>query len=536
LSTEAVKTPRAIRLGQLAAAMWLAATAYAYLGLVRYQPRRIVADPIEAFFFEAGDTSPQISYLVFLFFIYNRRHALRRAAAEPGLPLAGSAVLLLGVLDYAWGSYVAQIDLLLDAFVLCSVGGALLLGGRRLLGQLAVPLLYLWLARPIPPALALVIHDALIELAGTATYGLVALIDLPHMRTGNLIHFDGRWFHIIDSCSGFRITHTMITSALIYAEIFGLASRRRWLLVAAAIPIGIVVNTGRIVGIILNPWSEGQLVHSTQGLVMLVIGVLMLPLVDRIHVRWWSAKSEAAESELEPGADVDTESPSWSELLNGPRKLPALIAVSLGAIATAALSAAPLQGEKPKPDRWRAYALERYIVGWQMMTVEMMPREHLGVAGFDDFHHVVWQRDEDEVRVLLAVTDRSSRHHSGLTPKLRVPGEGWEIRDKSTVELPWPGQVERLVVGRGHERRLAYFWRYGELPVVVEALRWAIAYDLAPWRTPGSALIVRLDTPIGDHGEAGAERVLEAFLETLEPAILSIEPAGPERTSGTQND
>jgi exosortase/archaeosortase family protein len=393
-----------------------------------------------------------------------------------------------------------------------------------------VPLLYLWLARPISPAFALVIHDALIELTGTLTYGLIALIDLPHLRSGNLIHFDGRWFHIIDSCSGFRITHTMITSALIYGEVFGLAGRRRWLLVAAAIPIGIVVNTGRIVGIILNPWSEGQLVHSTQGLLMLVIGVLMLPIVDWIHVRWSATRSGPSERDPEPDGD----SPSWSELLTLPRKLPALVAISLGAVVTAALAAAPMRGEKPKTDLWRAHALERYIDGWQM-RVEMMPREHLGVAGFDDFHHVVWRRDQDEVRALLAVTDRSNRHHSGLTPKLRVPAEGWEIREQSWVRLPWPGEVERLVVQRGHERRLAYFWREGELPIVVEALRWAVAYDLAPWRTPSSSLIVRLDTPIGDQGEAAAERVLGAFLESLEPAARKIAPAGPQRASGTPN-
>jgi len=126
--------------------------------------------------------------------------------------------------------------------------------------------------------------------------------------------------------------------------------------------------------------------------------------------------------------------------------------------------------------------------------------------------------------MLAGVTDRRQRHQSGLTPKARVPGEGWQIRESAEIALPWPGLVERLVVERGTRRRLAYFWRIGEAPLAIEVARWYSAFDLAPWRRPSSVLTLRIDTPITAGDQQAADLRLQSFLRALEPAVRAIEP------------
>ena len=73
------------------------------------------------------------------------------------------------------------------------------------------------------------------------------------------------------TCSGLRSMQTLAWASLLHAELMQLDPRRAFLLLAAAPVVAFAVNGLRVITIILNPTSEVIGVHTTQGIVALVI-------------------------------------------------------------------------------------------------------------------------------------------------------------------------------------------------------------------------------------------------------------------------
>ncbi len=54
------------------------ASLFAYRSALFFQPKLEVPDSVEAWFFQAGDTSPQLAYILFAWMAWNRRLLLLR--------------------------------------------------------------------------------------------------------------------------------------------------------------------------------------------------------------------------------------------------------------------------------------------------------------------------------------------------------------------------------------------------------------------------------------------------------------------------
>lgn len=109
-----------------------------------------------------------------------------------------------------------------------------------------------------------------------------------------------------------------------------------------------------------------------------------------------------------------------------------------------------------------------------------------------------------------------------------LPGSGWDIIDSRLVELDMPGlprapaAVRRLVIARGSDRQLTYYWYQSRGRVVSEDWKKIlyVGFDRAfRNRTDGS--LVRFTVPILRNDEAAAE----ASFYSLAPKILKLLPA-----------
>ena len=105
-----------------------------------------------------------------------------------------------------------------------------------------------------------------------------------------------------------------------------------------------------------------------------------------------------------------------------------------------------------------------------------------------------------------------------------LPGSGWDIIDSRLVEIDFPGlpqapaTVRRLVVARGGDRQLTYYWYQSRGRVVSEDWKKIVYVGLdraVRSRTDGS--LVRFTVPILRTGEATAET---SFYE-LAPRIMA---------------
>jgi EpsI family protein len=109
-----------------------------------------------------------------------------------------------------------------------------------------------------------------------------------------------------------------------------------------------------------------------------------------------------------------------------------------------------------------------------------------------------------------------------------LPGSGWDIIDNRLVELDFPGlpqvpaTVKRLVIARGDDRQLTYYWYQSRGRVVSQDWKKIlyVGFDRAVRsRTDGS--LVRFTVPILRSDEATAE---PSFYD-LAPRILALLPA-----------
>ncbi|MBW2498903.1 MAG: exosortase-associated EpsI family protein [Deltaproteobacteria bacterium] len=501
--------------------VWIGLLSLAHRAALGFVSRSRSEDPLEAFFFETGTTIPALHYALFAFICWQRRHGLRAALTSPSAPVSGLGVSLLGLALFGWARVVDQVDLQVDSLVLLIAGAALCAGGWRLLDQLALPLCLLWLARPWPPMIVHPLHEWL-QVAG-GSFAQIALTPFGEIgRSGHLLSFGGRLFEVIEGCSGLRLTITLVTATLVYADFL---SRSRWQtlgLTLLAVAIGLVVNGLRIVSIMLNPLSEVAQVHSTQGLIAVSVGIVVLAGLDRLadHRVWPSGDRSWRRASARPrGAGLER-----------PRLLGALIPLSAAALSVL-LGALPLQARPPQGEVWPLHEIRPEIGPWQRSKTYELDLQYFGSVRFRDKIHREYRKPDRPEPVMLFVTadDRRRRDRSSLSPKTLRLGADWEILSSEPLWLDSLGEeATRTIQRRGREQVLSLHYRIGEGLLLAEALRWLWALDQSPRGWAEEILTVRVSVPLDPRNPTRALATLDDFQRELEQTLQRARPQRPE--------
>src|SRR5690606_12846557 len=273
--------------------------------------------------------------------------------------------------------------LLVPALSLATLGGALWLGGGGALRAVLLPALFLWFAVPLPPAaINQFMYGLQLATASAAAWGL-SLVGLHATAHADLIFHGNRIFQVIESCSGLRTVETLFMSSFLYHDLFFRSRLHSTLLVISSLAIGFLVNWLRVIGIVLNPYSHFGTVHETQGLVMIVVGVLLLAVVDHVLARWLPAQVW------------------WRR----PRTIPALpqqrmllLAAAMTLLAAATWLIQPFQpvAEKAVP----LSSLPARLDDWQA-SGQKLDRDFFGSVGFSEWVHRSYRRGDENVAVLL---------------------------------------------------------------------------------------------------------------------------------------
>jgi EpsI family protein len=109
-----------------------------------------------------------------------------------------------------------------------------------------------------------------------------------------------------------------------------------------------------------------------------------------------------------------------------------------------------------------------------------------------------------------------------------LPGSGWDIIDNRLVEVDFPGlpqspaMVRRLIIARGDDRQLTYYWYQSRGRVVSQDWKKILYVGLdraTRSRTDGS--LVRFTVPMLRKDEAAAE----ASFYDLAPHVMALLPA-----------
>jgi exosortase len=202
------------------------------------------------------------------FLIWQRRNeltALRAQGSWLGLPvlLVGVGALLLGDLSFVIFLTGSSLIMVLAGLVLFHLG-------REILWLLAFPLLFLLFMVPMPDSLFDAIALPLQNLAARNAAWTLEALGVAVLLQGNVIHLSQISLGVTEACSGIRSLVSLLAVAVAWAYlslsgIWGMVG-----LVAAAVPITILANVGRIVATgLIGQWLGVEyargVFHSLSG-------------------------------------------------------------------------------------------------------------------------------------------------------------------------------------------------------------------------------------------------------------------------------
>jgi EpsI family protein len=177
------------------------------------------------------------------------------------------------------------------------------------------------------------------------------------------------------------------------------------------------------------------------------------------------------------------------------------------------------------------------LAGWSCPEREEMDEKTLANLGVSDYLLCSFENPEfgGIVGVYVGYHASQIREEGGgpggnpiHPPAHCLPGSGWDIIDNRLVELNLPGlpespaTVRRLVIARGDDRQLVYYWYQSRGRVISQDWRKIlyVGFDRATRNRTDGAL-VRFTVPITRKDEAASE----ARFYALAPSILALLPA-----------
>ncbi|HVZ01157.1 MAG TPA: VPLPA-CTERM-specific exosortase XrtD [Dongiaceae bacterium] len=448
-----------------------------------------------------------------------------RTGGYAAIPLIVLALALGAINVVGPSTFPAQVGLYIwiCGFVIASEGE------RRILA--AWPgLVYLAFALPLSIFFFRSLQSFMQLLSSRIGVEIVQVFDVPVFLEGNVLDFGTFKLQVAEACSGLRYLFPMASFAFLCAYLFQGARWQKALIVLAAAPIAILMNSFRIAitGIIAN-WigleiAEGFL-HAFEGWVIFVVcliwlfaGMKLLCLLDgrgRSLVR-----------------RLDLTMPPLATLT--PRggfaaRAPMLTAVGLTMVGAVF---AIMVGHRSEliPQRAAFDTFPRQIDAWQGVDVAVDP-EQLAALHPSDYLSLNFSEPTDLQPVNVWIPYYASQRDGSAAhpPELCIPAGGWTMDkiEQRTFQSPSlhqgrPFELTRIVISQGNDRQLVYYWfqSRGRFETDVYGIKLNIVRDSVLYqRTDGS--LVRFVTPIasGPDGLAAADARMQRFIGEIAPQL-----------------
>lgn len=228
------------------------------------------------------DANYSHGFLVPLFsgiLIWRRRHDL--AALKPQGGWLGFPVLVAGVGALLLGDASAENFLARSSLIVILAGLVLFHLGPEVFRVVRFPLAFLFFMVPLPAIIFYAVTFPLQSLAAQNAVWTLDLLGIPVFRDGNVIHLSQISLGVTEACSGIRSLISLLALAVAWAYLVLPGIWPMVILAAAAIPITIVANAGRVVatGLIgqwLGPSYASGFFHSFSGWVIFLFAFAVL--------------------------------------------------------------------------------------------------------------------------------------------------------------------------------------------------------------------------------------------------------------------
>ena len=253
--------------------------------------------------FSLTQQQEQFSHIVLipglsLYVLYLDRKAI--FASREWSPWLGSLLAGLGVWGY-WSADAGifapeQLSMTILALVMMCWGIVLSCFGVSICRRVSFGLLCLLFMVPLPSFLLDAIIGFLQRTSTEATATLFSLLGIPVFRQGFVFSLSNFTIHVAEECSGIRSALSLFITSVVAGHFFLRSIGTKLGLVAVVIPLAIVKNAFRIVGLALlanyvDPtFITNSLLHRSGGIPLFVLSVVVLLsivwLLRRLEKRW----------------------------------------------------------------------------------------------------------------------------------------------------------------------------------------------------------------------------------------------------------
>ncbi len=494
------------------------------------------ADAVEAFLYDPTGGNQPLGLLVAGWMTWRRR---RRIAAEIATSRGTKLRLALPLMFLAiglrsWAAHTSAIDLQLPALALAVVAVGAALAGSAGIRILAAPAAVLLLTMPIPLAVVNWLIHPMQRSTAEGASGLLALLGIPHQTLGEQIFARGHAFYVIEGCAGLRALQALTLATIAYLELL-YRSRLQLVVLAVSVPIvATAINQLRVLSIILNPVSDLAGDHTTQGIIMIIVGVVAIAAIDSLLQRFETRRKKEKEppTPLAPTAGNDPPDGSRADEKSS-RRRPLLALLFFFSAYTLAPAFTPrwAPGDTPGP---RAATFPKTLENWKVVRTLKPDREFLGSIGWSDWLYRLYRSGPEELELLILADDHRRREQNVLSFKTALARPGFVVRHRRPAPLRSNARraTELELEGRAG-RYLVLHWRTGTGSRAEEFLRSLLALDQSVFHRPERTLAIRLAIRLSDDPAQNRRRraILAKTAEAVDRALVEMEFA----TQGASN-
>ena len=486
------------------------------------------AGALEAFVYDPSGGNQRIGLLVSGWMIWRRRGRLAaaRADATRASRLLSAILVTLCLGLRSWAAYTGATDLQLPALALLLIATGAMLAGAEGVRILSAPAAVLLLTMPIPVAIVNWLIYPMQRLTAEGTSVLLDIVGIQHQTFGEQIFTRENTFYVIEGCAGLRAVQALTLATVAYVDV-SYRNRRQALILASAVPIvAMATNQLRVLSIILDPFSNLSGDHATQGLIMIVAGVVLIAAIDSLLQRLERRGDRPVQEDGETGSPMPNageERPAESG--SGAARTSSAILVPIllfGAIYATVPKVIP-KWTPPAESNLRMATFPKALDDWKAIRTLKLDREFLGSITWSDWLHRRYRSGSDEIDLLVLADDHQRRDRNVLSFKTALAHPGFSVRSRRAITLGASARAgtELELQGRG-ERLLVLSWRISAGGRVEESLRSLLAADQSAFHRESPTLAVRIAIPLtGDPAEDRRRRaVLVSAAEKVDRALV----------------
>ncbi len=193
-------------------------------------------------------------------------------------------------MTYLIGTVGADVFLSRISLVLVVAGLMWYLAGAAAARVAAAPVVFLLIAIPLPALLVNAVTLPLQLVASRIAENLLILTGVPVFRDGNVLELRSTTLEVAQACSGLRSLISLSAIACLVAWAAERTWPRRFVVIAAALPIAVVLNGVRVAatGVACETWGRQMAAggwHELAGWITFAAAIGTLLLFQRILPR-----------------------------------------------------------------------------------------------------------------------------------------------------------------------------------------------------------------------------------------------------------